>query len=431
MAQLDNPKFELRVEEPRPRLESAQALPTPAFPDMLIMLAKRKVFVLKFTVVVAVLSVVISLLLPTTYTAKAKIMPPQQSQSLSATALLSQLGPLAGALAGQGFGLRSQSDVYVAMLKSDSVSNGLIDRFSLMNVYGKKTRVDARNTLEGSTEIVAGKDGLISISVQDKQSYWFGKAGSSAASKQRAADLANGYIEELEKLTKTLAVTEAGKRRMFFERETKMAADELAAAEVGLKQTQEKTGLILLDPQSRAMIEGVASLRARISAQQILVQSMQSFATRENPDLVMAQQQLAAMRAQLIRLEHGQTGGSITDLPIESVPSAGLEYIRKLREVRYHETLFELLAKQFEVAKIDEARDALIVQPLDRATPPELKSGPHRGLIVMVATILAFLIAMLLALFMEAFQQAKEDPSFAARWQLFRFYFRGGDKSSA
>src|SRR5262249_32303872 len=161
-------------------------------------------------------------------------------------------------------------------------------------VFGTKTRVDTRRTLEERTEITAGKDGVITISVGDKQSYWFGKVQSSDLSKHRAAALANGYVDELENLTKTLAVTEGGQRRVFFERETKLASDDLATAELALKQTQEKTGLILLDPQSRAMIEGVASLRARISAQGILVQSMRSFATRENPDLVMAEQQLTA-----------------------------------------------------------------------------------------------------------------------------------------
>jgi tyrosine-protein kinase Etk/Wzc len=420
--------LELRVAE-EPRLMAPQEEMKPlSFPEPLILLAKRKVFILKFTAAAAGMAVVASLLLPTTYTANAKIMPPQQNQSMSTTALLSQLGPLA-ALAGQGLGMRNPSDIYVAMLHSETVANGLIDRFSLMSVYRAKTKIDARRDLEGYTEIAAGKDGVISISVDDRRSYWFGKSASSEQSRQRAAALANGYVEELEKLTKTLAVTEAGKRRAFFERETEMASEDLANAEVALKQTQEKTGLILLDPQSRAMIEGLASLRARISAQEILVQSMRSFATQENPDLKLAEEQLAAMKAQQNRLEHGQGRASFSDLPIESVPTAGLEYIRKLREVKYRETLFELLAKQFEAAKIDEARDALIVQELDKATPPEKKSGPHRGLIVISVTILGLLIAILASFFMEAWGQAKEDAHFVARLQLFSFYLRGREKS--
>jgi capsule polysaccharide export protein KpsE/RkpR len=239
---------------------------------------------------------------------------------------------------------------------------------------------------------------------------------------QRAADLANGYVEELEKLTKTLNITEAGKRRLFFEREVKMENDNLADAEVALKQTQEKTGLILLDSQSKAMIESVTSLRASIAAQEVEVQAMRSFATAENPDLVLSEQELTTMRAQLDRLERGQGKRSIADVPIENVPTAGLEYVRKLREVKYHEALFTLLAKQYEAAKIDEARDALIVQQMDTATPPERKSGPHRLLIVLTVTGLAVMAACVTAFSMESLERAKEDPQFAGRFQLFRFY---------
>ncbi|HMF91681.1 MAG TPA: Wzz/FepE/Etk N-terminal domain-containing protein [Candidatus Angelobacter sp.] len=428
MAQLDDAKFELRVAEAPSLPASADPAAPLEFPEPLIVLAKRKAFILKLTVAAAVLSILGSLLLPTTYTANAKIMPPQQNQSMSTTALLSQLGPLA-VLAGQGLGLRNPGDIYVAMLHSDTVANGLIDRFSLMSVYRVKTRVDARRALQDRTEIVASKDGVISISVDDRRSYWFGSSASVEQSRERAAALANGYVEELDKLTKTLAVTEAGKRRAFFERETKLASEDLANAEQALKQTQERTGLILLDPQSKAMIEGLASLRGRIAAQEILVRSMRSFATKDNPDLKLAEDQLAAMKAQLNQLERGQGRSSLTDLPIESVPTAGLEYIRKLREVKYRETLFELLAKQYEAAKIDEARDALIVQELDKATAPERKSAPHRGLIVISVTIAGFLVAILASFFIEAWGQAREDARFVARLQLFRFYLRGREKS--
>jgi capsule polysaccharide export protein KpsE/RkpR len=248
-------------------------------------------------------------------------------------------------------------------------------------------------------------------------------------SPQRAADLANAYVEELEKLTKILNITEAGKRRLFFEREVKMENDDLASAEMALKLTQEKTGLILLDSQSKAMIESVTSLRAGIAAQEVKVQAMRSFATTENPDLVLAEQELTTMRSQLDRLERGGGKRSIADVPIENVPTLGLEYIRKLRDVKYHEALFALLAKQYEAAKIDEARDALIVQQLDRAAPPERKSGPHRFLIVLAITILASLVATIVALFVESVERAKEDSQFATRYQLFQYYLRGQQKS--
>jgi uncharacterized protein involved in exopolysaccharide biosynthesis len=406
MAQLDN----LTVAEHPASVEPATAVDSIHFPDWLLVLAKRKDFIFKCVAPVVVSAIVIAFLLPNIYTAKARLMPPQQNQSMTTTAILSQLGPLAS-LASQGLGLKNASDLYVSMLQSETVGNALVDRFSLMSVYKKKLRVDARRKLEDRTLIVAGKDGIITISVDDTDP-------------RQAAEIANAYVEELEKLTRTLAVSEAGQRRAFFERETKMASDDLAVAELALKQTQEKTHLILLDPQSRAMIESVSQLRARIAAQEIVVRSMRSFATAQNPDLERAEHELAAMRVQLEQVERGQGGGSPYDLPIERVPTAGLEYVRKLREVRYRETLFELLAKQFEAAKIDEARDTFLVQPLDKASVPERKSWPLRGLIVLGSTLMALFVAVLVAFLLDKLETAKEDPQFASQMQLFRFYFR-------
>lgn len=409
MAQLEKAEVHVRVAEETPAMEHGGEVENIRFPEPLIVLAKRKSFILKFVGIAFILSIITALVLPKTYTAKTKIMPPQQNQSMGAMAALSQLGPLA-ALAGQGMGLRNPSDLYVALLRSDTVAYGLIDRFALMSVYGKKLRIDARRRLEDRSEIIAGKEGVISISVGDR-------------SPQRAADLANGYVEELEKLTKTLNMTEAGKRRLFFEREVKMANDDLANAEVAFKQTEEKTGLILLDSQSKAMISSLTSLRAAIAAKEVQVQAMRSFATSENPDMVMAEQELATMRAQLERVERGQGKRSIADVPLENVPTAGLEYVRKYRDVAYHEALFQLLAKQYEAAKIDEARDTLFVQQLDKAVRPEKKSGPPRVLIILLVTMLSLIVACMVAFSMESMERAKEDPQFTARLQLFRFYF--------
>jgi tyrosine-protein kinase Etk/Wzc len=415
MTPLEKTEMELTVTEEARPIEAPGPQESIQFPEFLLVIAKRKSFISKFVGIAIILSIIIVFLLPKTYTANTKIMPPQQNQSMGAMAALSQLGPLA-ALASPGLSLRNPSDIYVAILRSETVANALIDRFSLMNVYKQKVRENARKQLETSTEIKAGKEGVVSIAVEDHNP-------------QRAADLANGYVEELEKLTKTLNVTEAGKRRLFFEREVKMQNDELANAEVAFKQTEEKTGLILLDSQSKAMISSLTSLRAAVAAKEVQIQAMRSFATAENPDLVIAEQELASMREQLGRLERGQGKRSIADVPLENVPTAGLEYVRKYRDVQYHEALFQLLAKQYEAAKIDEARDALIVQQLDKASPPEKKSGPHGAQIVVSVTLIAFLGAFLAAFFMEKLERAKEDPQYSTQLQLFRFYVRGAHKS--
>src|SRR6185312_1514298 len=325
------------------------------FIEPLIVMAKHKVLIVGTAVGAALLSIVIVLLLPQYFTAEAKLLPPQQSQSMAA-----------------------------AMLKSRTVADALIDRFQLMNVYHKKLREEARRRLEDLTQIAAGKDGIISISVDDR-------------SPGRAAEMANAYIDELEKMTRTLAITDAGKRRIFFEREVKAANDELAAAESQLKQTEESTGIIQLDSQAKVMLQAYADLRAQVAEKQVEIQSMRSFATPENPDLIRVQQELAALQTQLSRFERGQGTHSPTDLALEKVPGDGLEYVRKLREVKYRETLFELLAKQYEAARIDEARDASVIQTLDKAIAPEKRSWPKRSLFVMAVTLFAFLLGILLA----------------------------------
>lgn len=412
MAPREETKFELGVAEP---LVEHVETPTTRFPEALVILAKRKSFIIKFVAAVCVIAVVVSVLLKNTYTSTTKILPPQQTQSMSTTATLSQLGPLA-ALAGSALGVKNPGEIYISMLHSDSVANALIDRFNLMSVYKKKLRVDTQKELDNNSLIVLGKDGVISISVEDHDP-------------KRAAEIANAYVDELEKLTKTLAVTEAGKRRIFFERETQAAMDDLGKAELALKQTQEKTGLIMLDPQARAIIDEVTSLRAQIGVQEVQIQAMHAFATPENPDLVRAEQELSALKAQLEKLERGQGNRFAADVPIENVPAAGLEYLRRLRDVKYHEALFELLAKQFEAAKIDEARDSLLVQQLDKAVPPERKSGPLRALICIGSLLLALLVACLLAVYKERLDQARDDPQFAAQFQLFKFYLRRRQKA--
>lgn len=373
-----------------------------------IVLAKHK-FLILFTVGgAALLTAVISLLLPKEYTAQARILPPKENTSI-ASAMLGQFGPLLG-VAGKDLGLHNPNDMYVAMLRSRTVADALIDQFSLMRMYHKKLRVDARKQLDTLTEISAGRDDVISISVEDRDP-------------RRAANIANAYVVELGKLTKTLAVTDAGKRRLFFQGEVKTANDELAAAEDALKQTEEKTGIIQLDSQARVLLEGYADLRAQVAAKEVQIQVMKSFATPENPDLLRAQQELAALRAQLARLEsgHGGTGPSVA---LARVPEAGLEYVRKLREVKYREAMFELLLKQYEIARIDEAKDAALVQVLDMAVPPEKRSWPPRTALVLAGTLLALLIAVSVAFVLEWLRKANEDPQFTARLHLLKFYLR-------
>jgi uncharacterized protein involved in exopolysaccharide biosynthesis len=272
--------------------------------------------------------------------------------------------------------------MYVSLLTSRTVEDAMIQRFGLMQEYRVKRISDARTDLEHSTTVVAGtKDGLIRLTFEDRDP-------------KRAADLANGYVEEFRKLSATLAITEAARRRLFFEQQLQQAKDNLTTAEEAMAKTQQSTGVLQIDSQARALIESAAILRGQVVAKQVQIQGMRSFATDDNPAIVLAKQELAALQAQLERVAgSNQDVGSDINLSKGRVTQSGMEYLRRFRDLKYQETVFELLAKEFEVAKLDEAREGAIIQVVDAAVPPDKKSSPHRLFIVMGATVLAFFVA--------------------------------------
>lgn len=386
---------EIRLEKVEPA-----AKPEVSLLDLLIIIGRRKKFLALSTLAIGVITAIVSLLLPKWYTATTVILPPQQSTSMS-SALMAQLSGMGamGSLVGGSLGFRNPADLTMALLKSRTVEDALVDRFGLMKQYKAKKLSIARKRLESHTSMEAGvKDGLVRLSVEDPDPG-------------RAAEMANGYVEEYKKLSSDMAVSEASQRRAFFEREARAAMDDLTAAEVALKQTEESTGMIAMEPQSKAMIEGVAALRGRVDAQEVVVRSLRSFATDQNRDLIVAEQQLATMREQLSRMEKGSGGNggsSIADMPIDKVPAAGLEYLRKLRDVKYHEALFEVLTKQFEIAKLDEARQGAVVEVVDLAIAPDMRSFPKRTLMVLGAMFL-WLVMALLGIPVLALMQAPEE----------------------
>jgi uncharacterized protein involved in exopolysaccharide biosynthesis len=380
------------------------------FLDYIIVLARQKRMIFKITMVPTIVAVVGTVLWPNSYTATAKLIIPQQNQSSSAL-LLGQLGSLAG-LAGGGLGVKNPGDMYVGMLKSRTVADPLVQRFNLKEVYGKKTLDEARAELDEHSQIILGKDNIIAISVEDE-------------GKKRAAELANAYVEELNNVTKNMAITEASQRRLFFEEQVKKAKNDLAESEVALKQSQIQTGLIQLDGQAKAIIEAVAKMRAELVSAEIRLQSIRSFATEENPEVIQAKKTITELRAQLARMEGNQkTGNGSVILSTGEVPGAGLEYVRRLRDVKYNETIFELLAKQFELAKIDESKDLPILQVLEVAAPPEKKSGPPRTRMVLMTFASALFLSCLWVFLLNELENINADAHGRARLELLRHLAR-------
>jgi uncharacterized protein involved in exopolysaccharide biosynthesis len=381
--------------------------------DPLIVLAKHKRIVLGIPFAVAVVAAVISLLLPKIYTGTARILPPQQGAS-AASALLSQLGGAFGGLglagpAGSALGVRNPNDLYVGMLKSRTVADNLIARFDLAKIYGEDLQSGARDTLQNNTAIAAGRDGIITIDVDDKDP-------------KRAAELANAYVDELMKLTKVLAVTEASQRRLFFEQQLLQAKDNLTAAEVAARQGLQKGGLAQVDAQGRSMIAVTARLRAEISAKEVQLGAMRTFAAEGNPELQRTQQELEALRRELARVEGSSPIAALGKG--DASGGSGLDNLGRLRDVKYYEFLYELLAKQFELAKIDEAKDATVIQVLDKAVEPDRKSKPKRTLVVLLSALVALFASVVWVLVREAVAGARENPRNIDRLARLREYMR-------
>lgn len=377
--------------------------------DLLLVLIRHKKLLWQIPTGFVVLALIYGFVVKPSFEAKTSILPPQQQQS-SAAAMLSSLGGLAGGM-GASLGLKNPNDLYIAMLQSRAVADRLIERFKLQAYFKATTMTDLRLRLQGMTKIASGKDGLISISVEDH-------------SPKLAADLANAYVEELRALSKKLAVTEAAQRRQFFEGQLQKAKQGLADAEIALKQTQQKTGVLQLEAQGKATVEALASLRAQIAARQVQLSAMKNFATEQNPDVQRVRAELDGLQSQLHQLTRG---GNDDDVVVSRsrMPEVGIEYVRKMRELKYQEVLFELLSKQYELAKMDEAKDGASIQVLDAAIPPERKSKPKRSLLLMLAAVGGFFLACILAFVLEALRRSKENPDARERWNALKAAWQG------
>jgi len=355
--------------------------------DLALVVAENLRLLVLGPLAAGLLALGISFAVTPTFTAKTVIMPPQQTQS-SAAAALQGLGALAGA-AGAAAGLKSPADQYVSLIQSTTVEDKLIERFKLMQVYDVKFKADARKQLETSSRISAGKkDNLISIEVDDEDP-------------KRAADIANAYVEELELLTNQLAMTEAQQRRLFFETQLQQTKARLAQAQKELQAAGFNEGAIRAEPKAAA--ESFAKLRAEVTAAEVRVQSMRGYLTETAPEFRQAQVNLQALRSQLARLEGSDKAAAQGD------------YVDRFREFKYQETLFDLLVRQLEVAKLDESREGAAIQVVDPATPPERKSKPRKAMVAVVATLATGFALLLWVFVRHALRNARKDTESAQK----------------
>ena len=350
---------------------------------------------------VGILALGISFLVKPTFTAETSFLPPQQQQGMAAS-MLASLGALGG-LAGAATGLKNPADQYVAFLKSNSIEDALIERFKLTERYEAKFKSEARKTLESKVKIASGKDGLITVKVDDTDP-------------QMAADMANAHVQELTKLMGRLAVTEAQQRRQFFEKQLQQTKDKLTQADIALKETGISGDVLKANPQSA--VAAVAALQAQVTVQEVKLGAMRGYLAESAPDFKQALTELATLRAQLAKQSQDSSGAS------KGQGGAQGDYVTKYRDYKYQETLFELFAKQFEMAKIDESREGANIQVLDAAQPPELKSKPQKALIAIIATLATGFALLLFVFIRQALRNAGQDSESAQKIQVLQASWR-------
>lgn len=298
-------------------------------------------------------------------------------------AQLSSLGGMAGGAA--GLGIKNPNDQQIALLKSRTVEDAIVAKFHLEQLYHKKYLSSARKKWERMTTADNGlKDGLIRVSVTDSDP-------------QRAAAMANAWVQEYKSFSASLAITEASQRRLFYEQQLDDSHQALVRAEAAMAQTEQRTGVIDLEGQDRSMIASAASLRGQLAAKQIEIKAMRDFAGPANPDLKRAEDEASGLEAQLAAMDadaNRKTGDLIA--PPGKVTQASLEFASALREVKYREALQDLLMRQYEGARVDEAREGALIQVIEPAVPPD-RPSPYKRWVFLVTALLALPLGVSMA----------------------------------
>lgn len=377
--------------------------------NLLTWLGEAKRLIAVVTGAAFVVAVLAAVLLPPRYTARATLLPPgaqQQSGSASALAALGALGGFAG-----GLGAKTPDELYVALLKSDSVVRALDARFSLKERYDIPYFEALRKAFPGFVRVAADKrSGVITVEVDDKDPAF-------------AAELANAHAIEITNILGRLALSEAQKRRSFFEQRVKETKENLVKAEAELQSVQERSGMIVLEKQAEALIAGAAQIRATIFEREVRLKVARISATDQNPEVVQLLSELRALKTELARMESARGGspGSAVDLPVGKLPQAALDYVRARRELKLQETLLEAMVRQLEAARMDEAKEGPLLQEVDRAVPPDYKSKPARALLVATVTLFALICVVgWIVVRRYSAERDESDPEGLVQWRAMK-----------
>ena len=347
-----------------------------------------------------VASIILAFILPKKYVSTTSIMPPQEDSSM-ASAMMGSLPGGLGSLAGGFLGMKSPADLWVGILDSQSVRDAVIERFKLKERFEQESIEDTREKLDKAIEIAKSDSEIISISVED-------------ADPEKAAQIANAFVEELDKVNQAVVVTGGKRSRMFLEKRLVIAKADLAEAEDKLRAFQEKNKAIKLDDQARVIIESIGVVKGQLIAKEVEYETLLSYASRTNPQAELLKTQVDELKKKLVELEDGSQAGAGSQvhedifIPTSRIPDISLQFARLFRDAKVQETLFELLTQQYELSRLQEAKDSPVVQVLDVAKVPEKKAKPKRTLIVLAATFTSVFLGVMLAFFKEYVEKIKK-----------------------
>jgi uncharacterized protein involved in exopolysaccharide biosynthesis len=365
--------------------------------DLLIVLAKHKVLIFFMTFLFGVASIAYVLLATPIYRASTRILPPMAAKQSQAMSMMSQVPGFAAGFAADALGIKAPGDLVVGIINSRTIKDKLIDRFDLQARYETETRDTTREALANNTSATTDtKTGLVVLSTMDKDPEF-------------AATLANAYVKDLQDFLQEIAISDAAQQRLFLEEQVKETHVKLLQAENELAEYQKKTGILNASRQASSLMSAIATFRARISAKEVELEALRTYASPNNPKVQQLQAEIQGLKEQTAKLQAQATEGSDQSFNLSELPDAGMEYLRKMRDQKFYETLYGLLLRQFEQAKMAEARDPAIIQVIDEAVPPELKAKPQRKKIVILATVLGFFLSVFFAFVMEFFAKASQD----------------------
>ena len=377
--------------------------------DLLIALGQEKWTLIIVTFLAALTGVVVSLTTPAMYVSRASIIPSQQSGGggggLASLGSLAGLGGL-GALSNMTAGIKSSDEMYIALMRSQSVQSSLIEQFKLKERYGARNTEEARQALTFNVSIMADrKSSLLFIDAQDKDPDF-------------AAQLANAQVIELNVILSRLAVTEAQQRRAYYEQQIVKTQTKIPQLELEFKESQKSSGL-----EVASLLSEAGTLPGQIAAKELQLQVLSRFATAQNPDFKRLAVEISALRAQMARYELGKTDLK-TNEPNKSgqvAESTKSNYVQKATQayntLKIQEALLDGYVKQLELAKVDEAKEGPAIQVVDEARAPEIRSKPERRKMVIAYTVTGLAIAFLLAVLRALLRHIRSSPEGLQRWK--------------